>query len=206
MKRTPLIASVGVALILCSCAALNFIGERLNVFLVNFSFGGIGIGIVTPPNLISMRLSDYGIAVNCRINAKNDNAGRAAFDGAVFRLQIDDTARAARGIEASVPSFNVEAGSQTSFTVPFKIMLDNPLFSKAILRKVVFGDRIPYRVSADLLFSLVASNPGGGRGVAAFGTKSMTIDLVSDAVDTRPDLGSFSGKAFMAALNLLSKK
>jgi len=204
MKKLTLIVSVAIALIVCSCSVLNFLGERLNIFLVNFSFGGLGISIVTPPNLISLRLSDYGIAVNCRISAKNDNTSRAVFDGANFMLRVNDTARAARGVEALVPSFTVEAGSHATFTVPIRIMLNSPLFSRGVLQKVVYGDRIPYRVSADLLFKLIPTDAGGGRGVSSLGTKSVTVDLVSDAVDTRPDLSSFAGKAFMTVLNLVS--
>jgi len=204
MKKATIIASIVCASLICSCAALNFLGERLNVFMVNFSFNGIGVSLVTPPNLISLKLSDYGIALNCRINAKNDNTGRAVFDGANFLLRVNDTAKSAQGISAPVPSFTVEAGSQQTFTVPFKIMLNSSLFSRAVLQKVVYGDRIPYRVSADLLFKLMPTDDGGGRGFSALGTKSVTVDLVSDAVDTRPDLSSFAGKAFMTVLNLVS--
>ena len=204
MKKVTMVLSVFIALLLSSCSVLNFLGERLNVFMVNFSFGGIGVSLVTPPNLLSLRLSDYGIAVNCRINARNDNTSRAVFDGANFMLRVNDTARAARGIAALVPSFTVEAGSQRTITVPFKIMLDNQLFSRNVLQKVVYGDRIPYRVSADLLFNLMPVDAGGSRGVSALGTRSVTLDLVSDAVNTRPDLGSFAGKTFMTVLNLLS--
>jgi hypothetical protein len=204
IKKTLLISTVIFALFICSCSVLNFIGERLNVFTVNFSFDGISIGIVTPPNLFSTRLSDYGIAVNCRINARNDNTGRAVFDGANFMLRVNDTSRAAQGVSAPVPSFAVEPGSQQTITVPFRIMLNNPLFSRAVLQKVVYGDRVPYRVSADLLFNLLPVEAGGTRGVSALGTRSVTVDLVSDAVDTRPDLGGFAGKAFMTVLNLVS--
>ncbi|MBN1128050.1 MAG: hypothetical protein JXA71_03645 [Chitinispirillaceae bacterium] len=204
IKKTVLVIAVLISLLLSSCAALNFLGERLNVFLVNFSFSGIGVSLVTPPGLISLKLSDYGIAVNCRVTAKNDNATRAVFDGASFMLRVSDTSRAARGIQAPVPSFAVEPNSQTTITVPFRIMLDNQLFSKTVLSKVVYGDRIPYRVSADLLFNLLPVETGGTRGVPALGSRTMTLDLVSDAVDTRPDLGGLAGKAFMAALNLIS--
>jgi hypothetical protein len=206
MMKKPVVAvsAAAAVLIISSCAALNFLGERLNVFFVKFSFGGIGISIVTPPSLISLRLSDYGIAVNCRIRAKNDNASRAVFDGASFMLRVNDTSRAASGIQAPVPSFAVEPASQTTITVPFRIMLDNKLFSKAVLSKVIYGDRIPYRVSADLMFNLLPVEAGGSRGVSALGSRTMTLDLVSDAVDTRPDLGGFAGKAFMTALNLIS--
>jgi hypothetical protein len=204
MKKLILVGSVIFSLLICSCAVLNFLGERLNVLMVNFSFNGLGVSIVTPPNLISLRLSDYGIAINCRISAKNDNTSRAVFDGANFMLRVNDTACANRGVEALVPSFTVEAGSQTTFTVPFRIMLNNPLFSRGVLQKVVYGDRIPYRVSADLLFKLLPVDAGGGRGITPLGTKTVTVDLVSDAVDTRPDISSFAGKAFMTALNLVA--
>jgi len=206
MKKILLIVSVTIAVLVSSCSVLNFLSERLNVFMVNFAFDGIGIGIITPPNLFSTRLSDYGIAVNCTVSAKNENASRVVFDGANFYLRINDTSRTSEGVEALVPSFIVEAGSQTSFTVPFRIMLDNPLFSKTVFKKVVFGDRIPYRVSADLLFNLVAANPGGTRGSALFGAKTMSVDLARDAVTTRPDLGTFAGKAFGVALNLLTRR
>jgi hypothetical protein len=202
MKKATIIASIVCASLICSCAALNFLGERLNVFLVKFSFNGIGVSLVTPPNLISLKLSDYGIALNCTISAKNDNTSRAVFDGANFLMRVNDTAKSAQGISAPVPSFTVEAGSQQTLTVPFKIMLNNPLFSRTILQKVVYGDRIPYRVSADLLFKLMPTD--AGRGISALGTKTMTVDLLSDAVDTRPDLSSFAGKAFMTVLNLVS--
>jgi hypothetical protein len=205
MKKSLLIITViSVTIVICSCAALNFIGERLNVFLVKFSFNGIGVSLVTPPNLISLRLSDYGIALNCTISAKNDNTSRAVFDGANFLLRVNDTSRASQGVSAPVPSFAVEAGQQQTFTVPFKIMLNNPLFSRTVLQKVVYGDRIPYRVSADLMFNLVPTEAGGVRGVSALGTKTMTVDLVSDAVNTRPNMSSFAGKAFMTVLNLVS--
>jgi hypothetical protein len=205
MKRSLVVTgAILTTLIICSCAALNFLGERLNVFMVKFSFGGIGVSLVTPPNLISLKLSDYGIAINTRISAKNDNTSRAVFDGANFMLRVNDTARAAQGISAPVPSFAVEPGSRQTITVPFKIMLNNPLFSRAVLQKVVYGDRVPYRVSADLLFNLLPVEAGGTRGVSALGTKSVTVDLVSDAVDTRPDLGGFAGKAFMTVLNKIS--
>lgn len=205
MKKSLLvIAAVGMAFIICSCAALNFLGERLNVFLVKFSFSGIGVSLVTPPNLISLKLSDYGIALNCRINANNSNTSRAVFDGANFLLRVNDTAKSAQGISAPVPSFTVEAGSQQTLTVPFKIMLDSKLFTRGVLQKVVYGDRIPYRVSADLKFNLAAADTGGTRGLSYLGEKTVSVDLVSDAVDTRPDLGSFAGKAFMTVLNLVS--
>jgi len=126
------------------------------------------------------------------------------FDGANFMLRVNDTSRAARGVEAPMPSFTVEAGQQETFTVPFKIMLNSSLFSRTVLQKVVYGDRIPYRVSADLLFKLISTDAGGGRGVPELGTKTMTVDLVSDAVDTRPNLSGLAGKAFMTVLNLLS--
>ena len=205
MKKATMITSVVIALLICSCSYLGFIAERLNVFLVNFSFNGLGISLVTPPNLISLHLSDYGIAINCRINAKNDNTSRAVFDGANFLLRVNDTARAARGVEAPVPSFTVEAGQQATFTVPFKIMLDNTIFTKSVLQKVVVGDRIPYRVSAGLRFQLLPTDAAGGS-LASLGTKTMTLDIARDAVDTRPDLGGMAGKAFTAALNLLSKR
>ena len=205
MKKPLIItAAVLTTLIICSCAALNFLGERLNVFLVNFSFNGVSVSLVTPPNLISLKLSDYGVALNCRINANNSNTSRAVFDGANFLLRVNDTSRAAQGISALVPTFTVEAGSQQTLTVPFRIMLNNPLFSRAVLQKVVYGDKIPYRVSADLQFNLAPAEAGGVRGMSALGTRTMTVDLVSDAVDTRPDLSSFAGKAFMTVLNLLS--
>jgi hypothetical protein len=206
MKKTLLVISVAAALLLSSCSALNFLRERLNVFLVNFSFGGIGISLVTPPQLISLRPADYGIAVNCRVNAKNDNTSRAVFDGASFMLRVNDTARAARGVYAPVPSFTVEPNSRTTITVPFRIMLDNPLFSRAVLSKVIYGDRIPYRISADLAFNLLPVEDGGTRGVPLLGPKTMTLDLVRDAVDTRPDIGSFAGKAFMKVLGMVAGK
>ncbi len=206
MKKMLLVISMAGMLILCSCSYLGFIAERLNIFFVNFSFNGLGVGIVTPPGLISTRLSDYGIAVNCTVSAKNDNTSRAVFDGANFMLRVNDTARRANGVSSFIPSFSVEASSQTSFTIPFKIMLDNPLFSKAVFQKVVYGDRIPYRVSADLFFKLIAPSLDGSGKTQPLGTKSMSVDLVRDAVDTRPDLGSMGGKAFMSALNLLLKR
>jgi hypothetical protein len=204
MKKSLLIVSAIFVLFTSSCSVLNFLGERLNVFLVNFSFNGIGISLVTPQNLVSLRLSDFGISVNCRITARNDNTARAVFDGAAFMLRVNDTARASRGIEAPVPSFTVEAGQQKTITVPFRIMLDNQLFSRAVLQKIVYGDRIPYRVSADLLFKLLPIETGGTRGVGSLGTKTMTVDLVSSAVDTRPDLGSAAGRVFTTVLNMVS--
>lgn len=204
IKKTFLISSVIFSLLICSCSYLGFIAERLNVFLVNFSFNGIGISLVTPPNLISLHLSDYGIAVNCRVSAKNDNTSRAVFDGANFMLRVNDTAKRAGGVTSFIPSFTVEPSSQASFTIPFKIMLDNPLFSKAVFQKVAVGESIPYRISADLFFKLIAPSLDGSGNQTSLGTKTMTVDLVKDAVDTRPDLGSFAGKAFTAALNLIS--
>jgi hypothetical protein len=204
MKKATIFASIVCASLICSCAALNFLGERLNMFLVNFSFGGIGVSLVTPPNLISLKLSDYGIAINCRVNAKNDNTSRAVFDGADFLLRVNDTAKSAQGISAPVPSFAVEAGQTQAFTVPFKIMLNSSMLTRGVLQKVVYGDRIPYRVSANLKFNLAGADTGGLRGLSLLGEKTVAVDLVSDAVDTRPDLSSFAGKAFMTALNLVS--
>lgn len=203
-KLLLVIGVLAAALIIGSCAALNFLGERLNVFLVNFSFSGVGVSLVTPPNLISLKLSDYGVALNCRITASNSNASRAVFDGADFLLRVNDTAKAAQGIAAPIPPFTVEGNAKQTFTVPFRIMLDSKLFTRAVLQKVVYGDKIPYRVSADLKFNLAPSDTGGTRGLSFLGQKTVSVDLVSDAVDTRPDLSGLAGKAFMTVLNLLS--
>jgi hypothetical protein len=203
MRKTAVL-TIALGFCIVSCQFLDLLAERFAIFLVQFSFKSLGIGIVTPPNLISTSLADYGITLNCTVNARNDNSTRAVFDGATFKMRVNDTSKAARAVESPIPSFAVADSSDTNLVIPFIITLDNPVFSKDVLLKIVNGDAIPYRISADLQFNLIAPRIDGSGTVDTLGSKTMTLDLVTDEVSTRPDLTSFTGQAFLAALNLIS--
>lgn len=191
-KRGLVLSAFLVSLLFVRCDLLNQIEEKLNILAVKFDYNSTGIGLVTPSILdmalnpsLATDLSQYGVSINCVIDAKNDNDKRAAFDGATFFLRVKDTDKSASAATSLISPFAVSANSDTTITIPFQLTLDNPVFSQSTLGDIIQGKKIPYNLSADLFFSLVAPNLEGG--LDTLGSEPVALDVVTDSISTRPD-------------------
>lgn len=202
-KRGLVLSALLVSLLFARCDLLNQIEEKLNILAVKFDYNSTGIGLVTPSLLdmalnpkLATDLSQFGISINCKIDAKNDNDKRAAFDGADFFLRVKDIDKSATPATTKISPFTVSANSDTTITIPFQLTLDNPVFSESTLSDIIQGKKIPYNLSADLFFSLVTPNLEGG--LDTLGSEPLALDVVTDSISTRP-----SNKQIQLALTAL---
>ncbi|MFP4162626.1 MAG: hypothetical protein ACLFQB_10700 [Chitinispirillaceae bacterium] len=193
-KRSFALCAFLLSFMFLSCDLLTQVEEKLNILAVKFDYNSTAIGLVYPdpdpleiisyPELLTDP-SNYGITINCLIDAKNDNDKGAVFDGATFFLRVKDTHKDAPAAESEISSFAVSGNKDTTLTIPFQLTLDNPVFSQSTLSDIVKGNKIPYNLNADLFFSLVTPNLDGG--VDTLGSKPVNLDVVTDSISTRPD-------------------
>jgi len=203
MKHIIRLGLVTVAFLFIRCGILEQVEERLAILGVNFEFQHLETQIIHPAILTDLPLykglqgkfelpgfdkKDWGVRLLCTIDAKNPNKNRAVFDGADFKLRVNETDDTDSAAVANVPSFGVGAASDTSFVIPFAITLDNSAFSYNVLEKIIEGSKIPYRLSADLFFNLIAPTMNDSKDT--LGSKSITVDCLKDSVDTRPEINS----------------
>jgi hypothetical protein len=200
--RSRLLLSAAVAVTLFSgCHIAKQIFERLGILSVKFDYRHTAVEPVVPSglqNLLATAMqsvlggknpleayrSQTGLRITCTVRAQNPNGERAVFDGGTVRLRVQDTTASAQALAAAVESFTVAGNSSTDLQVPFSLMLDNPIFSKAVLQKIARGESIPYRISAQLQFHLEIDRSGGS--ATSLGRSTQEIDLVTSAVPTRP--------------------
>jgi len=192
------------------CDFLDTLWERIQVLTVNFSFDRLDVsGLVYPSllettqDLFSLDVSNrgkYGVNVRCRIKADNPNSHAAAFDGAQAFLRAGDTSSAAQSISASLPAFRIEAGKGADLDIVFPLRLDNPLFTYDTWTKLVRGDSLPYRLSADLFFRLL--DEGAPEAVRELGNKTVPLNLARGSVDAK-ETGTAVLDLVLAYLRLL---
>ncbi len=187
-----LLFSAGLlSLTFLSCDVLNHVEERLNIMSVKFDYDSINVGIFptvaeyTSNPLAYTEPSDIGVVINCVLDARNENSKNAAFDGAVFNLRVQDTSKSAQAATTTISPFTISASTDTQLVIPFRISLDNPVFSQATLLDIVQGNKIPYKLDASLFFNLITPDLNGG--VDTLGSKEVDVDLVADSISTRPD-------------------
>lgn len=179
------------ALSLNGCDFLDTLWERIQVLSVNFSFDRLDVSGLVYPSLLETsqdifsldvsNRSKYGVNVRCRIKADNPNKHAAAFDGAQAFLRAGDTSTAAKSISATLPAFRIEAGKGADLDIVFPVRLDDPLFTYDTWTRLVRGDSLPYRLSADLFFRLL--DDGAPESIRELGNKTVPLNLARGSVD-----------------------
>ncbi|MBD3314979.1 MAG: hypothetical protein GF344_04275 [Chitinivibrionales bacterium] len=81
--------------------------------------------------------------------------------------------------------------------IPFEIRMNNPFFSVDLLRKVFYGNDIPYNLATKLKLSLVDPLT---EDTLDFTTQR--IDVVTDSPATRPDSSTMALLVDAASLSL----
>lgn len=125
-------------------------------------------------------LDKFALTLVFHVKADNSrNTGRASFGSdavkPVLNFRIDS--RQSDPIAAPIPAFSVPAGVVQDLQFPVAIPLT--LIDKAVIRKIIAGDPIPYFLTGTIQFQLF-------EGTALKGSGESDIDLASGEISTRP--------------------
>lgn len=182
MKKLMSILAISGVLSVMQCSVVEQVGERLSILMVQFSSEGTAVSLKSPAQ-ISIFPSDYGFDLAWKIKASNPNNNTAAFDGADLALRIIDVSSTADSFPGVIPAFKVRGNTDTVITVNIPVTLDKWKMGYGALQKVVTGDKIPYRLSANLFFNLISET---GTSLDTLGNRTVPLNLVTDSLSTRP--------------------
>lgn len=173
-----------IGLCLGSCSLLDSADELLNVFSVKFTEGSPpvdGQTVTYTGSLIeSPGLDKFRFKMVFHVKADNSgNAFKAGFGTALVKpvLKFRINAKSNAPISTAIEPFSVEAGEVGDLSFPIEIPLTS--IDKAMARKIVNGDPIPYFLSGSVKFDLLD-------GAAIKGSGNSELDLTSGEVSTRP--------------------
>ena len=191
VRLTTQLVAMATALCLCSCDFLDTLWERIQVLTIDFQFERLDVSGLVYPSLLqtaqdvwSLNPSNrrsYGVDVRCRLRARNPNKHAASFDGAAIFLRAGDTSQSAQAVQTSLPAFRIPAGGEGALDLVFPIRLDNPIFAYGSWTRLVRGDSLPYRLSADLFFRLFDEN--APEAAQELGNSSLSLNVARGSVD-----------------------
>lgn len=187
---------VALPLLLGSCSLDSIsssIDNTLAVASVSFSSASpayTGPDISYNAQGLIPHLSYFSLVMTFHVKADNtNNTHRAAFGSQsvkpVLKFRINSIN--ADPIDATIPSFSIPGGQDTTLDFPVTVPLSS-IADTAILRKIVAGDSIPYFLSGSISFDL--QDVSGGIISGSAGTSD--VELATGAIPTRPSSGILS--------------
>lgn len=172
------------ALFLGGCELLDSGSGLLNVFNVKFSEGSPSVdgqnvtysgSILETPALEKFKFKMV-------FHVKADNSGNqesAAFGSDQVKpiLNFRINSKSGAPIVTPIPAFSVAGGKVVDLAFPIEIPLT--VIDKALARKIINGDPVPYFLSGTLKFELL-------EGTTLKGSGASELDLTSGEISTRP--------------------
>lgn len=183
MRKT--IAGFGflMALGLSACNLLEDGGALANVFKVKFSEGSPAVdgqNVAYTGSVLSPSLEKFKFKMVFHVKADNSgNKEKAAFGTDAIKpvLNFRINSKSGTPIATPIPAFAIEGGAISDLAFPIEIPLT--AIDKAMIRKIINGDPIPYFLSGTVKFDLLE-----GTAVRKSGTSE--LDLSSGEISTRP--------------------
>lgn len=183
-RPLALAASCLSVFLLSACNLKDADTDMLNTARVDFSAGSPAVdgqnvtysgGVLSTPSLDKFQLK-----MVFHVKADNSrNSGRAVFGSDALKpiLNFRMVSKSSTPLTTTIPSFSVAAGAVEDLEFPVAIPL--VLIDRAVARRIVDGDPIPYFLSGALQFELL-------EGSVPKGTGKSELDLTSGEIETRP--------------------
>ena len=180
----PLIALLPAWLGLQACSPLDSNTDLFNVASVKFSEGSPAAdgqtitysgGLLETPSLDKFRFK-----IVFHVKADNSqNANRAAFGSEALKpvLNVRINSKGNTPVSTTVAPFSVEGGKVGDLQFPIEIPI--ALIDRALVRKIINGDPVPYFLSGSVQFNLLD-------GTSLKGSGKSELDLTSGEISTRP--------------------
>jgi hypothetical protein len=171
------------ALFLGACSPLDSGSEMLNAATVKFSEGSPAVDgqtITYSGSPLSPSLDKFRFKMTFHVKADNSkNSGKAVFGTDALKpiLNFRINSKSATPISTPIPAFSIEGGAIADLEFPIEVPFT--VIDKAMARKIVDGDPIPYFLSGTLQFDLL-------EGTALKGKGASELDLASGEISTRP--------------------
>lgn len=189
-KILSIASLLAASLILGSCSLLDSADDLLNVFSVKFSEGSPAVdgqtvvysgSVLETPSLDKFRFKMV-------FHVKADNSGnsfKAGFGTSLVKpiVKFHINSKSNEPISTTIAPFSVEAGQIGDLAFPIEIPIT--AIDRALARKIVNGDPIPYFLSGSVKFDLLEGTSVKGSGMS-------DLDLASGEISTRPP-GSVTG-------------
>jgi hypothetical protein len=184
IKIPAWILAAALPFLLGACALLDSGSELLNVAKVEFSEGTPAVdgqtvtytgGLLSTPSLDKFRFK-----MVFHVKADNSgNSGRAVFGSDAVKPVLNFRIQSKSGapISAPIPAFSVEGGAVTDLEFPIEVPFTH--IDKAVARKIIDGDPIPYFLSGTLAYEVF-------QGTSLEGAGKTEVDLASGEISTRP--------------------
>jgi hypothetical protein len=170
--------------LLQSCSLLDSASDLFNVFSVKFSEGSPpvdGQNIVYSGSVLETpSLDKFRFKMVFHVKADNSrNSDRAAFGSAALKpvLSFRVNSKSATPISTAIEPFSVEGGKVGDLQFPIEIPLTS--IDRAVLKRIVNGEAIPYFLSGSAKFDLL-------EGASIKGSGESELDLASGEISTRP--------------------
>lgn len=183
-RALPAVLLVSLAFLLGACSLLESGSEMLNVAKVEFSEGSPAVdgqNVTYSGSLLSTpSLDKFHFRMVFHVKADNSkNTGKAVFGSDAVKpiLNFRINSKTGAPISTPIPSFSIEGGAVQDLDFPIEIPLT--LIDRAMARKIINGDPIPYFLSGTLNFELL-------EGTALKGAGKSELDLTSGEISTRP--------------------
>jgi hypothetical protein len=184
------LALLAASLFLGSCSLLDSADGLLNVFSVKFSEGSPAVDgqtvVYAGSVLESPSLDKFRFKMVFHVKADNSgNSFKAGFGTSLVKpvLNFRINAKSNSPISTTIEPFSVEAGQVGDLAFPIEIPIT--AIDRALARKIVNGDPIPYFLSGSVKFDLL-------EGTSIKGSGKSELDLTSGEISTRPP-GSGTG-------------
>jgi hypothetical protein len=192
MRPTTLRSACLVVLLplLQSCSLLDSTSDLFNVFSVKFSEGSPPVDgqtiVYSGSVLETPSLDKFRFKMVFHVKADNSgNSQRAGFGSAALKpvLSFRVNTKSAAPISTTIEPFSVAGGEVGDLQFPIEIPLTS--IDRAVLKRIVDGEAIPYFLSGSVKFDLL-------EGTSIKGSGKSELDLASGAIATRPS-SSVSG-------------
>ncbi|MDB5051436.1 MAG: hypothetical protein JWO30_4507 [Fibrobacteres bacterium] len=184
IRFVVLLALAASALGVLSGCSLTDAAGALNVFSVKFSEGSPAVDgqTVTYSGSVLGTPSLDKFSFKMVFHVKADNSGndtKAAFGSANLKpiLNFRIASKSNLPVSTTLEPFTVEAKSIASLDFPIEIPVS--ALDRAMVRKIIAGDPIPYFLSGTLKFDLFDAGKSKGAGTSE-------LDLASGEISTRP--------------------
>ncbi|MDG5816978.1 hypothetical protein QA601_17910 [Chitinispirillales bacterium ANBcel5] len=188
MKKIIAAGFVSVFVLLFSCGITNNKDTGETTLTVDFGHDRTEIGLIMPDDIgEDLDFSEVEVEVNFAASLSNKFDAKAFFDSATFYLRLEDIEESAPAITAQISNFTLPELTDTTITIPFRISIDDPTFPKAAISKILKGEPVAYRVTADLLFDLIEGVEGDFEVIES---KVSQFDLQTERITTAPNLAA----------------
>lgn len=181
LSTTALLAA---SLFLGSCSLLDSADDFLNVFSVKFSEGSPAVDgqtvVYSGSVLGTPSLDKFSLKMVFHVKADNSgNSFKAGFGTALVKpvLNFHINAKSSAPISTTIAPFSVEAGQVGDLAFPIEIPIT--AIDRALARKIVDGNPIPYFLSGSVKFDLL-------EGTSVKGSGKSELGLTSGEISTRP--------------------